>query len=172
MGVLKDKIVYLSGAIQHQDTSADWRPEPVRILQERFGLNVFDPHADPKQKWVPVLEQAQKDKDYQKIAEIAKKFVRKDLAMVDHAHLVIAYLPYKVPTTGVCHEVVNSNNEKKPTLLVTNCGDIAYIPVWYYGFISLEFMFPSWDKLYEYLAEVDAGEHKHNDRWSLVYGDI
>lgn len=171
MGYLENKMVYLSGPIQYAQ-DIEWRSEPIRILQEKFGLIVFDPYADPKQKWTPVIQKAQKEKDYSTIVSVAKKFVRKDLGKLDKSDFLIAYLSHNIPTTGVCHEVINSNNEKKPTLLVTNSGDIANIPIWYYGFISLEFMFPNWNNLFNYLEEVDSGKHKHNNRWSLVYEDI
>ena len=55
---------------------------------------------------------------------------------------------------------------------MSNSGDIAYIPTWYFGFISIEFMFPDWSALFNYLQEVDEGKHRNNDRWSFIYGDI
>jgi hypothetical protein len=168
---LENKRLYLSGPIQFGDGS-DWRSEPKKILKDKFGFNVFDPLADPKQQWFSILEEAMATKNYEKVVSIAKMFVRKDLAMVDRADLIIAYVPYKIPTTGVCHEIINSNNAKKPTLLVSNCNDIAYIPIWYFGFIPLEFMFPNWDALFKYLEEVNLGKHKDNYRWSFIYGDI
>lgn len=169
---LQDTRCYLSGPIQHDDTTTNWREQPIKILTERFGINLFDPFSDPKQKFVPILEQARKDKDHEIIKKIAKSFVRKDLAMVDRADMTIAYLPYGIPTTGTHHEIINSNNAKKPTLLVSNMNDITYIPIWYFGFIPTEFMFPNWESLYDYLDSVNNGEHKENNRWSFIYGDI
>ena len=169
---LADARLYLSGPIEYDDTTKNWRTEPSKVLIDRFGINLFDPFADPKQKFFPVLEQARKDRDYETMKKIAKSFVRKDLAMVDRADMTIAYLPYGVPTTGTHHEIINSNNAKKPTLLVSNMNDIAYIPLWYYGFIPTEFMFPNWEALYVYLESVNNGEHRENNRWSFIYGDI
>lgn len=169
---LNGKRAYLSGAIEYDSTSHNWRTEPTRVLTERFGINLFDPFADPKQQWLPVLKEARDRQDYQTMAKIAKVFVRKDLSMVDRADLVIAYLPYKVPTTGTHHEIINSNNAKKPTLLVSDSGNISSLPLWYFGFIPSEFMFPNWDALYDYLESVDQGNHRDNNRWSFIYGDI
>ena len=171
MSVLENKNVYLSAPIEYNE-ELDWRDNIKKILKKRFGLNVFDPSQDPKQQWWKVLREAKQTKDYEKIASIAKLFVRKDLAMVDRADLVVAYVPHKVPTTGVVHEIINSNNCKKPTLLVTNSGDIGMIPVWYYGFIPTQFMFPGWEELFAYLEEVEHGKHQDNDRWSFIYGTI
>jgi nucleoside 2-deoxyribosyltransferase len=86
---------------------------------------------------VPALKKAQSEKDTDTIAKIAKSFVRKDLCLVDRADFLIAYLPNKIPTTGTNHEIINSNNAKKPTLLVTDTGDITNIPLWYFGLFLL-----------------------------------
>jgi nucleoside 2-deoxyribosyltransferase len=170
---LKNARCYLSGAIEfeNEDCDINWRDEPKKILKERFEVNVFDPHSDPKQKWVPELHLARKEKRYNDISIIAKKFVKKDLTMLDRSDFLIAYLPYKVPTTGTNHEIINSNNAKKPTLLVTDCGDIAYIPFWYFGFIPIDCMFPNWESLYKYLDDVNKG-HNNNNRWDFVCGKI
>lgn len=169
---LSGKRTYLSGPIENDSPSHNWRTEPTRVLTERFGVNLFDPFADPKQQWLPVLKEARDQRDYQTMSKIAKTFVRKDLSMVDRADFIVAYLPHKVPTTGTHHEIINSNNAKKPTLLVTDSGDISFLPLWYFGFIPPEFMFPTWDALYEYLASVNRGEQRMNNRWSFIYGDI
>jgi hypothetical protein len=168
---LKDKRCYLSGAIEYSQED-NWRNLPKQILKDRFNVNVFDPFEDPKQQWSPLLKKAKEDKNYDAIIKITHDFVRKDLSMVDHSHFLIAYLPHKVPTTGTVHEIINSNNAKKPTLLVTDSNDITNIPLWYWGFISPEFMFPNWDALFKYLKEVDDGFHQTNRRWNLVHGLI
>lgn len=168
---LKNVKAYISGPIEH-GSETNWRTEPKNQLRTRFGLDVFDPFEDPKQQWVPALSKAREEKDYDSMIKIAKRFVRKDLSVVQESRILIAYLPFKVPTVGTVHEIINSNSDKRPTLLVTDQNDIGYLPLWYFGFIKKEFMFPNWDALYEYLAEVDRGEHRDNDRWSLVYGDL
>lgn len=168
---LENATVYLSGPIQF-DIDEDWRSEPRKYLLEEFKINVFDPFLDPKQQWTKILEKACQEENYEQITKVSKSFVRKDLCMVDRADIVIAYLPYKVPTSGTVHEIINSNNSKKPTLLVTNYKNITGIPLWYFGFIDKEFMFAGWESLYEYLREVNSGYHKKNDRWSYLYGLI
>lgn len=171
MDYLNNKHCYLSGAIQYSD-GENWRIQQKIILKKDFGLDVFDPFDDPKQQWIPTLKEAQENKDYKKIAEISHSFVRKDLGLVDKSDFIIAYLQDKVPTTGTVHEIINSNNAKKPTLLVTNCDDIGKIPFWYFGFIPIEFMFAGWDNLFAYLHEVNNGLHKDNKKWDLIYGNI
>lgn len=171
MSFLKGKRVYLSAPIENETGTVNWREETKQVLTERFGLEVFDPYADPKQQWAPCLMEARKNKDFETIKEISKRFVRKDLALVDRADLLIACLPYKVATTGCTHEIINSNNCKKPTLLMCPQGR-EFVPLWYWGFISDEFMFGSWDSVYTYLQDVEDGKYKDNDRWAYVYGLI
>lgn len=168
---LKNRKVYISSPIENgfQD---DWRFSVTQSLKDRFGLDVFDPTKDPKQQWLNELKAARVNRDYDRMITIAKSFVRKDLCLVDRADLIIAYLPYKVPTTGTHHEIINSNNAKKPTLLVTDNRDISYLPLWYFGFIPTEFMFGDWSSLFDYLDSVNNGKHKDNNRWAFIYNLI
>ena len=168
---LEDKRCYLSGPIENDLSQHNWRDDPKKNLTEEFKIELFDPFANPRQVWSNDLYKARDNRDFETIVKIAKGFVRKDLAMVDRADFIIAYLPYKVSTCGTHHEIINSNNAKKPTLLVCPQNK-QFIPLWYYGFIPHEFMFDSWEDLYSYLREVNIGKHKGNNRWSYVYGLI
>lgn len=171
MGVLKDRRCYLSGPIENDvDPSHNWRIGPKAVLVDRFGIDLFDPFDDPKQQWAEALKEARDRSDYDEMARIAKNFVRKDLCMVDRSDFIIACLPYKFPTTGTHHEIINSSNAKKPTLLVCPQGK-NQVPLWYYGFIPHECMFGSWDDLYQYLQDIEDGKYKGvNNRWDYVYG--
>lgn len=169
---LRNKRVYLSGPIENDNSAKhNWRDNPKKILKTKFKIDLFDPFDDPKQVFANDLYEARKNKDYEAIAKIAKGFVRKDLAMVDRADFIIAYLPYQVPTCGTHHEIINSNNAKKPTLLICPEGKWN-IPLWYYGFIPHECMFSNWNDLYNYLQEVNDYKHTNNNRWHFIYGLI
>jgi hypothetical protein len=171
MGYLAGRQCYLSGAIEHGTEGFNWRTEPIQILKERFQINVFDPFDDPKQQWAPKLHDARENCDFDTMEEVATDFVGKDLSMVDLSNMLIAYLPYKVATTGTTHEIIEAVHAKKPVLLVCPQGK-QYNPYWYFGFIKHHYMFGSWEDLYAYLAEVDAGNMKHHKRWRLIYGMI
>ena len=54
---LKDKQCYLSGPIQFGE-ELDWRSGPKKVLEEKFAIYVFDPVCDPKQQWVPLLNES------------------------------------------------------------------------------------------------------------------
>lgn len=171
MNYLKDKRAYLSGAIEFGEQSHNWRIKPIETMTNRFKINVFDPFSDPSQQCSEILEEARSKKDYIKISEIAKKFVRKDLCMVDRSDFLIAYVPYKVPTAGTIHEIVNSNNAKKPTLVVCPEGK-EKAPAWLWGVLPTDYFFDSWDDLFNYLESVNEGNYKHDNRWHFCYGII
>ena len=167
-GYLRNARCYLSGPIENDDSGWDWRIAPKTILKEEFKIDLFDPASDPKQQWAGVMKEAKEAEDYAKVEEIGKKFVRKDLCIVDRSDFLIAYLPKNIPTTGTVHEIINSNNAKKPTILICTQGK-KYIPAWYFGFVPHMNMFGSWEELYHYLREVDNGAHMDDDRWAYVY---
>lgn len=166
MGVLSGKQVYISGPLQYTDTPV-WSEEEKRSL-ETLGLIIKDPFNDPKQKWTSDLYEARDTKNFPKIREIAKRFVRKDLACVDRSDFIIAKLPYAVPTAGTVHEIIQSNEKKKPTLLICDKGK-EWMPLWFYGFIPLRYMFNNFQEVLNYLREVDNKQHIEDDRWHFVY---
>ena len=163
MNYLKNKKVYLSGPIEF-GTKHNWREKPIEYLKNKLFLDVFDPFSDPKAQWGIKIKNAKKEKDYKKIINIAKSFVRRDLAMVDRSDLLIAYMPYNVQTVGTVHEIVNGVNSKKPTLIICPEGK-EKIPVWIWGIVKEEFLFGSWEKVYSYLKEVSVGKHAKNNTW-------
>lgn len=171
MGVLTDKRVYLSAPIENESGSPHWRKDVAKVLTEEFGLTVFDPHADPKQQWAPVLYEARKNKDFDTITKHASDFVSKDLSLVDRSDFLITYLPYKVSTVGTHHETIYADERKKVTIIMCPEG-LEFIPFWYFGIVNKKYMFDKWNDVYNYLREVNAGIHKNDKRWSFVYGLI
>jgi nucleoside 2-deoxyribosyltransferase len=171
MNHLNGKRAYLSGAIEFGEKSHNWRIDPINVMSTRFGINVFDPFSDPKQQWVDQLDIARSNKDYLKIRKIARNFVRKDLCMVDRSDFLVAYMPYKVPTTGTIHEIVVSNEAKKPTLIVCPQGK-ENAPIWLWGILPENYFFGCWDDLFNYLEEVTQGRHSQDDRWDFCCGLI
>jgi hypothetical protein len=171
MNYLKTLRCYIGGPIEHC-ADANWRPEVNKTLTDRFGINVFDPYQDPKQQWAPALTEARKNKDLVTMRRIAANFVRKDMAIVDRTDFGIWRLPYQVPTTGSIEEIISCNSAKKPAILMCPQG-VEYLPYWFHGYSSLpRYMFGSWEDVYKYLEEVDAGGHKDDPRWAFTYGLI
>ena len=171
MNYLKGKRVYLAGPMQY-DCDQTWRKMMSERLTADFGLVVFDPNADAKQQWVEDLVKAQAVKDYDTIERVAEGFVQKDLGVVDRQDFIIANLPYKVPTVGTIHEIINAySNLQKPVLLFCEKGK-QFISFWLYGVIDHRyFMFNNPYEIYNYLDKVDQGLIEHR-RWNFVYGRV
>jgi len=167
--VLENLRTYLSGPIEFDATHHNWRTEPAEILRNRFKIDLYDPFADPKQQFSEELIQARKNRDFPAMQKIAGRFVSKDLSVVQRSDILIAYLPYKVPTTGTHEEIITSNRNKIVTLLVCPQGR-EFLPLWYYGYIKLKYMFDSWEDLYTYLDEVNNFQHTDDKRWAFAYG--
>ncbi len=174
MKPLEGKTSYLSGPIEYDDSGIDWRPEVKKVLTSQFGIRVFDPFADPKQSKADELNIAKEAEDFNRVAEIAADFVSKDLTEVDGANMLIANLPYRVPTFGTTHEIVNAVNRKIPTLIVCSKGK-KFIPSWLFGVLKNKhqwYFHGSWDSLFNYLHEVNERKHVEDRRWRYVYGMI
>jgi len=172
MRALKGSKVYLSGPIENEDMNkADWRPPVIKVLSERFGIKVHDPSTDEKQGRAPLLVKALEDERYDDAEAVARLFVKKDFTLIGQSNFLIAYAPKGIVTTGTPCEVHYAVNDKKPVMVVCPEGK-KYAPRWYFGNIRHRYIFGSWDDLYEYLQEVDEGEHKGNHRWWYVYDMI
>ena len=170
MKYLSEANFYLSGPIEF-DQDPNWRIPFIETFKTKFDINFFDPFSDPKQQCVEEIKSIKEKKDFDNLSEIAKKFVRKDLAMVDRCDALVAYLPYKVPTVGTHHEIINANNMKKPIMLVCPEGK-ENIPIWYYGCLNHKIFFNSWQELYDYLESINSGDLIKQRRWDFVYGLI
>lgn len=94
MGYLKDKLCYLSGAIDYDSASTNWRTEVIKQLTEKFQIKIFDPFNDPKQSKGPQLKKAKADRNKEVIKEIVGGFVRKDLGMVDRSDFIISRIGF------------------------------------------------------------------------------
>jgi hypothetical protein len=119
MGKLKDSKCYLSGAIEHDKCGTNWRPAVIQELSQRFGVNVFDPFGDPKQKMGPRLKDAKERGDLKAMQEIASKFVRKDLGEVDRSDFIISRIAYE----HVCYQ------DDTYQFMLANERYIAYDPL-------------------------------------------
>ena len=172
MGYLKGIRSYLAGPIEYDPdhNGGNWRVEPSRIIKE-MGVDLFDPSNDDKQKMVGGLHQALEIENYEEAVKIAKDFVQKDLTIVSHANFIVAFVPQGVPTIGTVHEIIFSDRDKKPTLLVCPQGK-KKTGKWYFGIIPHKYIFGSWTELYAYLKEVDEGKHKDDRKWAYTYGLI
>ena len=66
---------------------------------------------------------------------------------------------------GTIHELINSLNQKKPTLVVVEGGkEVA--PNWLFGIMDFNFIFDSFGELYDFLGLIDTEAIQANlSRW-------
>lgn len=167
--LLSKKTFYLSSPIEFG--TDNWRYEFKDNIIKKFDLNIYDPFLDPKQQWKEQITEARKEKDYDRIESIARKFYLKDCLMVDKSDGLIAYLPYGVATHGVPCEILQSIKANKPTFLICPEGK-ELVPVWYYGMLSHKNMFGSFNDLYKHLDKINKGLIKNDDSLLYIYNKI
>lgn len=160
--------MYLSAPIEFENGRSEWRKPAITYLTEKFGIDVFDPSVDEKQKRAERLEKAVEQGNFDEVEKIATTFAKKDLGVIDRSDFLVAYNPYKVPTTGTPCEVHHAIQLKKPVMIVCPEGK-KFASRWYFGNIRHRYIFGSWKDLYSYLDEVDQFKHKDNHRWWMVY---
>ena len=162
MNYLKGKTTYLIGAIKDlSDAGTTWRDTITPKLND-FGLLVLDPCkkangiseiADAKQKFTNIIL----DEDWKQLKESFWPVVRWDLRSVDKSDFVIFDYNTDVNTVGSIHELVVASSQKKPILLKYNKHQLSKFNPWIATFIKEGHFFSSWDDMFNYLDEVDAG---------------
>ena len=162
MKYLKDRVVYLCGPIKDvSDDGTSWRDYITPKLKE-YGLGVLDPCqkangkeeiGDAKRKFKEIIMR----EDWKTLKEEFWPVVRWDLRSVDVADFVIVDYNPEVNTVGTIHELVVASFEKKPILLKYNKSQLEKFNPWIGVFIKTHHFFPTWDDMFKYLDEVDAG---------------
>ena len=162
MNYLKDRVAYLCGPIKDvSDDGTSWRDSITPRLKQ-YGLGVLDPCkkandkeeiGDAKKKFKDIIMR----EDWKSLKEEFWPVVRWDLRSVDVSDFVIVDYNPEVSTVGSIHELVVANFEKKPILLKYNKSQLDKFNPWIGVFVKEHHFFSSWDDMFKYLDEVDAG---------------
>ena len=164
MNNLKNMRCYLAGPIDRAtDDGILWRRE-ITIFLKDLGVYVFDPCNKPitNAKYKEVVEEKtkmlhlKKSHRFLELSARMREIVHYDLRMTDVSDFLIVYLDSEVFTFGTTHELINSLNQRKPTLVVIEGGK-EFAPNWLFGIMDFNFMFDSFDELKEYLVHIDQG---------------
>lgn len=138
------------------------------------GVQVIDPKKIKFEgiSEIQNREELFKNHEWEEIRRQMKIIVRKDLRCVDISDFTIFYMPRDIRTTGLVHEMIESDRQKKPTLILCPEGR-QYVPAWLFGIIPWEWMFESLDSLIENLDDIDNnGLHRHGGRWQFIFKNI
>lgn len=159
---LKGMRVYLAGPIDHaEDDGVGWRNKMKKFLVKR-GVNPLDPCDKPisyasygeigaeKEKMMELKKMGR----WFELSEQMKAIAHVDLRMTDVSDCVIVYLNTEVKMFGTIHELINSLQQRKPTLVVIEGGK-ENAPNWLFGIMDYNFMFDSFKELEDFLTLVD-----------------
>lgn len=163
MKYLNGKTVYLCGNIKGaSDDGVTWRDDISNNLK-KLGINVIDPCkknstmaeiGSAKQYFTDVA----KREDWKTLKEEFWPIVRWDLKGIDRSDFIIFNYDPTVPTVGSIHELVVATYEKKPILLKYDTSQLDHFNPWMATFIKESHFFSTWEKMADYLEEVDNGK--------------
>tara|TARA_A100001391_G_scaffold172537_1_gene134055 strand:+ start:786 stop:1421 length:636 start_codon:yes stop_codon:yes gene_type:complete len=164
---------YLAGPIDAaDDDGVGWRKDATKWLKAR-GVKVLDPCDKPisyaeykeidteKQKMMELKENGR----YFELSQRMREIAHVDLRMTDISDFLIVYLNPNITMFGTIHELINSLNQKKPTLVVVEGGKRC-ASNWLFGIMDFNFIFDSFEELYDFLGLIDTEAIQANlSRW-------
>ncbi|MBT4113815.1 MAG: hypothetical protein HOE36_07525 [Flavobacteriaceae bacterium] len=155
---------YLAGPIDYaEDDGIGWRNDISDFLED-LGVYIFNPCKKPVADAIYKEVEEEKTKmlglkqshRYLELSQRMKEVVHFDLRMVDVSDFVIVYVNPDIPTFGTIHELINSLNQRKPTLVVLEGGK-ANCPNWLFGIMNFNFIFEDFKDLKDYLIQINKG---------------
>lgn len=168
-GYLKDKQVYLAGAMYAlEDDGVSWR-EQLRPRLETYGLKIVDPTNKNDAALSEIEENKQVfrelilQKEFSKVRELFDPIVSYDLRAVDHSHAIIAYYDPTVHTVGTIHEFIIAHTQKKPLLVKYDEEHLNQFNVWITKLVRPEWLFDTWDSMFDYINKIDRREFSEED---------
>lgn len=168
MHYLDTKTTYLIGAIHttmENDSGVKWREDITPTLVNLFNIIVLNPCKTSlngfgeinSPKDVRYFKDLIHKREYAKIKDEFYWIVKKDLRCVDKSDFVIFNYHPKLPTIGSMHEVIVAIGQKKPVLIKCDEGLIDDFNPWLLTLIKPQWLFTSWEAMWEYLKQIDTG---------------
>lgn len=163
-GRLNNHRVYLAGPIDHvSDDGVGWREELTPYL-EKMGLTILDPTDKPVSqcRYNEIgdeklhIQKLVNLKRWDELRTMAKEIVLVDLRMVEVSDFMIAYIDKDIHICGTYDEIFESLRRRKPTLIVHKGGK-SQMSMWLRGKMNHNFVFDTFDELYDYLEALHDG---------------
>lgn len=172
-GLLTKTKCYLIGNMEFGDGHS-WR-DAIKDRLKKTGVVFFDPYDHPFLSLTTETDDARKmykqwraDGDFDRVAKVYREIRAKDLALVDRADFIIAYLDLNVTTCGMWEELYWANRLKKPIFLVLAQGKKS-CPLWLFGTIPHEYIYDELDSVVNIVNKIHAGKEKlSSSRWKLL----
>lgn len=185
MNLLKGQTCYLAGFIDDakDDSAFAWRKDITKFLHS-LNIGVYSPTDKPiintnvieNKDFVEHISSLKRTNPV-KAAEIMKEIVRQDLKMVDVSNFLIVNIDKTCHMAGSYSELTYGVMQRKPCLIYCKQG-VEAISNWVYGLGDLQLFFDNWDKLKQYIVQVNAGLQDDLDKkwrffdYSKVFGTI
>ena len=177
MEILNKTKTYLVGQIE-AGNGRIWREEVTKKLAD-LGIVSYDPYNKPfvvdldeTEDFNQILKNARAAGNYDFVSEKMKKIRAFDLALVDKADFITAYIDPRFVTVGSWEEIFWANRQKKPIFLAIE-GGLKACPLWVFGTIPYKYIYNSVDEIVEVLSKINSGEKElDSDRWRLLRKDF
>jgi hypothetical protein len=150
------------------DYGVGWREKIMADLSS-YGITWLNPcnkptvHAPEGPDTYAKLRDAKERGDYDYVHDIMQPIRCIDLRLVDVADFLIVHIDLRVPMLGTVEEITTANRSKKPILVHVEQGK-ASISNWLFAMLPHSMIFSTWDELYRYLEDVNAGI-RTDKRW-------
>jgi nucleoside 2-deoxyribosyltransferase len=150
-----------------------WRDKVSDTLTQ-MGVVCFDPYKKPFESDIKEDKESQNELrekrangNLQDVHDHMREIIAADLAMVDRADFIIAYLNPDVPTFGTIHEIVVANQAKKPIFVFVE-GGVKKTPLWMLGLLPVKYFYDDLDSLLKTIVDIDSGRKQiDSKRWRL-----
>ena len=171
MNRLRNTRAYLCGPMDRvADGGVAWRDRVKKSLA-KYGVLFLDPCNKPTTVAVEDAEtrahinQSKSTGDWDSVSEHMKWIRRVDLRMVHLADFLIVWLDMDVHACGTYEEITWANQQKKPILIVVAQGK-EHAPSWLFGMLPHQFIFSTFDELFQYLDFISSGVINDMLQWS------
>lgn len=175
MNVLNKTTTYLAGYMEFGKDGANWRQEATEWLSKDFGVRVFNPYEKPfveqieeNEEKTAYLRNEMRQGRFDEAQHHMKRIRALDLAMVDKADFLIAYIDPAIPTYGTVDEICHAARLRKPVFTVVK-GGVAEVPLWILATLPMSQFFHNFNELRVHLNQINDGVINTDDKyWRLV----
>ncbi len=165
--------VYLSGNIENANDPNIWRDE-LTVELNKMGIVCLNPLKDTfigafkeNRKFFEKLKDLMKRGELDKVHNLMKPIVQKDLRMVDISDFSIFNIDVDSPTWGTTHEFIQNGQQRKPAFLIIK--DKSKVPLWYIRYMNPEYIFENTKDLLEYVKGIHEGKIKIDTKyWRIL----
>lgn len=174
MEKLQNTRCYLAGNLEYaKGNPEEWR-DYIKEELSPLGITFLDPtkemfEGSDSESLEPTKcrKRDRENGNYEKLHEIMKEIVRRDLRAIDLSDFVIFKLHPKNPTYGSTHELIVASQQRKPIFIIVD--DIKEFPLWLFGLVKERCIFHNMDEVIDHLTDLNTGKVEMDETyWRLL----